>query len=252
MEFKKISDSKFQCLLYEEDLEENNISLDDFFRNDTEKIHSLLDVVMEQAHDSIGMELKGGVVSLQLSPQPNRSLLLTVSCGQDDIGDMLKNAGERAAQMISELGVGKTAGNVIKKSDSDAEDKVKAAPFKSITDKEPVSGAIAIDAGGNPITVDGVIGAFDTLEAVEEYCSSTSKTWGIKNALYKDSQYDVFYLVAERGRSSKQRFEMFINGMIDYGDLIVYTNDKVAYMKEHFDVYIGENAVNTIKKYCGS
>ena len=39
MEFKKIDDKKFQCLLFEEDLEENNISLDDFFRNDTEKIH---------------------------------------------------------------------------------------------------------------------------------------------------------------------------------------------------------------------
>ena len=40
MEFKKIDDKKFQCLLFEEDLEENNISLDDFFRNDTEKIRS--------------------------------------------------------------------------------------------------------------------------------------------------------------------------------------------------------------------
>lgn len=30
MEFKKIDDKKFQCLLFEEDLEENNISLDDF------------------------------------------------------------------------------------------------------------------------------------------------------------------------------------------------------------------------------
>ena len=46
---KKIDDKKFQCLLFEEDLEENNISLDDFFRNDTEKIHGLLDVVMEEA-----------------------------------------------------------------------------------------------------------------------------------------------------------------------------------------------------------
>ena len=44
MEFKKIDDKKFQCLLFEEDLEENNISLDDFFRNDTEKIHALMSI----------------------------------------------------------------------------------------------------------------------------------------------------------------------------------------------------------------
>ena len=46
MEFKKINEDKFQCLLYEEDLEYNNITLDDFFRNDTEKIHNLLEVIM--------------------------------------------------------------------------------------------------------------------------------------------------------------------------------------------------------------
>lgn len=30
MEFKRIDDTKFQCLLDEDDLEDNNISLDDF------------------------------------------------------------------------------------------------------------------------------------------------------------------------------------------------------------------------------
>ena len=45
MEFKRIDDTKFQCLLDEDDLEDNNISLDDFFRNDTKKIHGLLDDV---------------------------------------------------------------------------------------------------------------------------------------------------------------------------------------------------------------
>ena len=47
MEFKRIDETKFQCLLKEEDLEDNNITLDDFFRNDTDKIHGLLDIVME-------------------------------------------------------------------------------------------------------------------------------------------------------------------------------------------------------------
>ena len=52
MEFKKINEDKFQCLLYEEDLEYNNITLDDFFRNDTEKIHNLLEVIMDEAFPS--------------------------------------------------------------------------------------------------------------------------------------------------------------------------------------------------------
>ena len=37
MEFKKIDDKKFQCRVFEGELEGNNISLDDFVRRDTEK-----------------------------------------------------------------------------------------------------------------------------------------------------------------------------------------------------------------------
>ena len=103
MEFKKIDDKKFQCLLFEEDLEENNISLDDFFRNDTEKIHGLLDVVMEEARKESGIAPAGEMISLQLAPQPNNSLLLTVSSGGDDISDMLRQAGKRAAKALSSM-----------------------------------------------------------------------------------------------------------------------------------------------------
>ena len=63
MEFKKINDRRFQCRLDEEDLEDNNISLDDFFKNDTDKIHSLLEVIMEEAEKNIGVTLSGEVVT---------------------------------------------------------------------------------------------------------------------------------------------------------------------------------------------
>ena len=115
MEFKKIDDKKFQCLLFEEDLEENNISLDDFFRNDTEKIHGLLDVVMEEARKEIGIAPSGEMISLQLAPQPNNSLLLTVSSGGDDISDMLRQAGKRAAKALSSMSPKEN--NIIKNSD---------------------------------------------------------------------------------------------------------------------------------------
>ena len=94
MEFKKINDRRFQCRLDEEDLEDNNISLDDFFKNDTDKIHSLLEVIMEEAEKNIGVTLSGEVMSLQLAPQPDHSILLTVSSGKEDLGNMLRKAGK--------------------------------------------------------------------------------------------------------------------------------------------------------------
>lgn len=112
MEFKKINDRRFQCRLDEEDLEDNNISLDDFFKNDTDKIHSLLEVIMEEAEKNIGVTLSGEVMSLQLAPQPDHSILLTVSSGKEDFGNMLKQAGERAAKALGDRS--KSESNVIK------------------------------------------------------------------------------------------------------------------------------------------
>ena len=122
MEFRKIDDRKFQCLLDEEDLEDNNISLDDFFKNDTEKIHNLLDVVMEEAEKSIGVTLSGEIMSLQLAPQPDRSILLTVSSGKDDLSNMLRKAGESISKAFSKP----EKSNVIKNGD----DRVKYGSHK--------------------------------------------------------------------------------------------------------------------------
>lgn len=90
MEFKKIGDRKFQCRLNAEDLEDNNISLDDFFNNDAEKIHDLLEIIMEEAQKNIGVTLNGDVMSLQLAPLPDHSILLTVSSGKDDLEACLR------------------------------------------------------------------------------------------------------------------------------------------------------------------
>ena len=125
MEFKRIDDTKFQCLLDEDDLEDNNISLDDFFRNDTKKIHGLLDVILEEAQKSIGIMMDGGVMSLQLTPQPNHTILLTISSGHDDSAPKSEMQEDDDRQVLSDV---RDAGsNVIKK--EDAGDAIKSAPF---------------------------------------------------------------------------------------------------------------------------
>lgn len=251
MEFKKISDSKFQCLLYEEDLEDNNISLDDFFRNDTIKIHGLLDVIMEKAQEAIGIELDGGVMSLQLAPQMDRSLLLTISSGEDEFGSMLKQAGVKAFQAVSEMRAKKEAeNNIIKKDTKEAENNVKEPEFKSVkNDDEQDESTIAIDTDGNFVGCESAICRFDILDNLEQFCRVSPKTWGIKNALYKDKD-GSFYLMLDRGRSSRERFKQFVNSMIEYGGFVPYTEDRAAYIREHLEVYIAENAVNIVKKYC--
>ena len=47
---------------------------------------------MEEAEKNIGVTLSGEVMSLQLAPQPDHSILLTVSSGKEDLGKYVKKS----------------------------------------------------------------------------------------------------------------------------------------------------------------
>lgn len=249
MEFKKINDTKFQCILDENDLDDNNISLDDFFRNDTEKIHSLLEVVMDEAQKSIGVMLSSGVLSLQLAPQPNHTIVLTISSGKDDFADMIKQAGERAANAIAAVkSSDRKSDNIIKRDDESSH---KATPFKP--KKDDLSDVtFALDEYGNPINIEQAICKFARLEDLELFCKREPKAWGVKSRLYKDNVQGGYYLVLERGRSAKLKFSQFLNSLMEYGVFISCPMGRIAYIREHFEVLINDNAIGFIKKYTNS
>ena len=223
MEFKKIGDRKFQCRLNAEDLEDNNISLDDFFNNDAEKIHDLLEIIMEEAQKNIGVTLNGDVMSLQLAPLPDHSILLTVSSGKDDFGSMLKRVGEN----FDKLGL-----PVEDQIESEKEDVPKA---KENTKK--------------PITVNAGVFRIADLGDFEQLCQSSARTWGVTNALYKDENENTYYLVLHKGRCSEEKYRSLLNLIMEYGEFDSSKEERAAFIKEHYSVIIGNNAINVVKKY---
>lgn len=252
MEFKRIDDTKFQCLLYEEDLEDNNISLDDFFRNDTDKIHGLLDVILEEAQKNIGVILNGGVMSLQLAPQPNHSILLTISSGHDEFSDMIKQAGQRAAQLMSSLKQDES--NVIKREDVD--DSVKAAPFvhvDKLTEKQQKeqgkeTSSNKKDAAKRSNAV--MLFQFASMQEAEEFVVHCPKTWGLRNSLYKDAEKGNVYLILERTRCSIDKFRYICGLLTEFSEFISSKKETTAYIMEHYSLMIENNAINIMKKYC--
>lgn len=251
MEFKRIDDTKFQCLLYEEDLEDNNISLDDFFRNDTDKIHGLLDVILEEAQKNIGVIFNGGVMSLQLAPQPNHSILLTISSGHDEFSDMIKQAGQRAAQLMSSFK--QEESNIIKREDVD--DSVKAAPFVHVDKMKniPKSGQkndMQSDKKSAAKPQNAVmIYKFISMQETEEFALHCPKTWGLKNSLYKDEEGSR-YLVLERTRCAEDKFQYICELLTEYSEYISSKKETTAYIREHYSLMIENNAINIMKKYC--
>ena len=234
MEFKKINDRRFQCRLDEEDLEDNNISLDDFFKNDTDKIHSLLEVIMEEAEKNIGVTLSGEVMSLQLAPQPDHSILLTVSSGKEDLGNMLRKAGESISKAFSKP----EKSNVIK----NGEGTFKDAPFETFGDsldkfELPDAQTDELKKTGQKKKASNVIKAgcgvfrLESLNDFEEMCTVSSRTWGITNALYKNKEDDTYYILDYKTGSAPK------NAKFDYQTMIYllavskfFKTDKVKFI----------------------
>lgn len=247
MEFKRIDDTKFQCLLDEDDLEDNNISLDDFFRNDTKKIHGLLDVILEEAQKSIGIMMDGGVMSLQLAPQPNHTILLTISSGHDEFSDMIRNAGKMMTDRILS-DIHDAGSNVIKK--EDAGDAIKSAPFVPVEKlEEQIKNKLKKTAKQQESQMIAIY-RFASMQAVEEFAQNCPKTWGLKNSLYKHKEQACFYYIVERTRCAQEKYQYICDLLTEYGGYVSSKKETAAYIMEHCEILIENNAVNIMKKYC--
>ncbi len=215
MKFRKIDDTKFQCILYQEDMRNYNISMEDFLRNDATKIHELLDIVIEKAYEQIGVDMDGTVMSLQLVPQPNQSLLLTVSGKKED--GVLQSIGR---ELRGEIGV---------------------QPQRFANEKEE-------DFTKRAFSVP-VVFRFDSLEDFERFAGSIPPIKGVLNVLYKGEDGD-FYLLIERKTLSEEKYVTLITNILEYSEIYTSQEMEIAYIKEHGEVIFKSNAINSVRKYC--
>lgn len=216
MKFRKINDNKFQCILYQEDMKNFNVTIEDFLHSDPEKIHELLETVVEEAYEQIGVDVAGSMMSLQLVPQPNHSLLLTVSSRQDDsLPDFLRSvAGDEMPGLMTPEEEIPTADEIVEK-------------------------ALAL-----PVAF-----RFENMKDVESFCRVSKRTRGIESRLIKgeDSGY---YMIINRKSCSEQVFVSFIANILEYSDIYTSKELEIDYILEHGRILVEKNAVNTIKKYC--
>ena len=200
-----------------------------------------------------------GVMSLQLAPQPDHSILLTVSSGKEDFGNMLKQAGERAAKALgdrskSESNVIKNGGEDLKAPEFAAFDKLKDIfdQMKDIPEAEKFIKEAKKAKDNKPkvsdvVTVGYGVYILDSFEDFEDMCMVCPKVWGVANGIYKkDNRY---YLVLEKGRCARERYNSICNVISEYARLDSEKEQRVIWVKENCEAVIKANAINKVKKY---
>lgn len=249
MKFKMIDEYTVRCVLTEDDMIENNIKIEDFFHN-REKVHNLLEVIIDKAKDEVGYELNDDILSMQIMPLPKNCLAITISGKNDqDVNDIIDNV-KNIASMIgddledSDEGSGEGNSDSMKNTKSleasglfDTQNLVKNVPHKN--QKEV----------NKSIVKNGIkTFRFATLNEVEGFCKTMQRPKYVTSHLYKDKNENCYYLVIEQGRLTAKTFNMVCGAAIEFADLLSHQLSCMAFISEHCDTLINKNAIATMRK----
>ncbi len=70
-----------------------------------------------------------------------------------------------------------------------------------------------------------------------------------KMILFAEQEDDTYYLVLEKGRCSEEKYRSLLNLLMEYSVFDSSKEERVAFIREHYSVVIGNNAINVVKKY---
>lgn len=257
MKFRRIDNETVRCVLTEEDMRENGIEMDDFFK-DRDKVRGFLEQLVERAKVEVGYEAKHGMLSLQIVPLPHNAVSITFS-EKEDGG--FRDIFEHIKDIVSELGDNGVLDYIdgIEKLEDD--DKMKMVEefmdkyqnsavhnknevsriVKELSEQEQVKPK-ASENGNWKL---GVY-QYKDLDTIIESCKVFPDDMVCKSSLYKEERSGSYYVIIEKKKGSGG-IEHLVNRLAEYSTRISDGQKKKAYLEEHALCMIGKNAIETLK-----
>ncbi|BBF41362.1 negative regulator of genetic competence MecA [Lachnospiraceae bacterium KM106-2] len=252
MEFKRIDNDTVRCIITEEDMQEYNVELEDFFK-DKGKIQEFLHTIVEQAVDAVGFEPKDGMVSMQVMPMSQNRIAITFSENSvDDVGGILKQINGMVNEMDGmmkedteeeEKPEGLVGAPEPESSKEEKEDKASEEKESEVAKKEKTKRVRKKD----PLSIAKRIYRFPSLDNVEEFAKLVPEKWTVKSYLFKDVSADVYYLSMEKGRLSKLHYAYLCNCITEFGTYVDDNATRFAYMEEHYDCMVEKKALKVMR-----
>lgn len=214
MTFKRIGKDTVRCVLTEQDMIENGLKIEDFFK-DKDKIHDFLESIVEQAREEVGYELQSGMLAMQVMPLPDKGLAITFSeNAQDSLNSMLDQMKE-------------------------------AASNDDLVDNE-LENDVPQDKRQKKL--EGRLYRFQSMKDVEAFCKSCTTDKVGKSMLFKDSHDGLYYMIIRKGKLSKKVYEGLCFEALDYSELVSDNPAFLVNLQEHETPIIKKNAIGIIKK----
>lgn len=278
MYFKKINENAVRCVISEAEIEEEGLTMDDFFMN-RKKAQEFLERLVDKAYEEVGYVAGTGMVSMQMMRMPDHNLSITINeTPAEDIPMMLDHMQDLMAQIHPEM-----AEDIMDElEDMDEENRIEIAKdiinqfLSKLSPGLNADGAKDSDSGETGQRASGEIAAssetavrksaasakevsakkervslpltfaFDSLEEIEDFAAANREYIKGTSRVYRDDRKGKYYLLLRRGRLSFDAYEEVCQHAMEYSILTARSETFVKYLEEHAKCVIRKDALKIL------
>lgn len=240
MKFEKLNENSVRCIVSQEDLEENGLTIEDFVMNQ-DKVRDFISELVLMAKEEVGYEVNDEALAVQLVTLPRNRLAITLTNNaESSIRDMLEHlkgdvnevtSSEEEEELLPEFNSEIDSIPESKNSDKPVEEAKQDTKKKSVAQQKVTSRVYE----------------FKSLEEVEQLATSITIQKSITSRLFKDRKENRYYLVINKGRLSKDVYRNICEQALDFGVLYSYKTSQLAYIEEHFECLIKKKAIDVLQ-----
>lgn len=256
MKIEKVNDHQIRCTLTREDLADRELKISELAYG-TEKAKNLFRDMMQQASYEFGFEAEDIPLMIEAIPLNSECIVLIITKVEDpeeldtrfskfapsvhnsdgDLDEMLDSLTEGADDVLDlfkKIHEGKFS-DAMEKSPSTSQPREKQA--KKNTKKQEN------DAAEQELVR---IFSFDSIRTVTRISHVLSGCYNESNSLYKNENAHRYILVVSKGSHTPEQFNKVCNILSEYGIVEKYVSAGEAYLEEHFNPIIKENALQSL------
>ena len=234
MTFERIDDTTLRCILTEEDLEERGFGLNDFLKNPY-KIHGFLREMIETAALEFDMEIKEGMLALQVAPLPNNELAITFSIEDEkDEGanDMASQIRKMIGSAMAKAGISDFNNGGMKQETEQSQKNEKAEKQEEKPEKKKMFTAAY---------------RFKDYEAVEKFALHAKTEGLMKTLLYRSYDKEEYLFVIQQGKETIEKTRSMCLLISEYAQIVSADENYLAYLNEHYQLIMKEHVIQTLQ-----
>lgn len=272
MKIEKVNDNQIRCTLTKEDLADRNIKLSELAYG-SDKAKSLFKDMIQQANYEFGFEVNDIPLMVEAIPLPSESIILLItkveypdeldtrfskfSEPEDEFADnesmdldedALARGAEEILQIFNEL---KKKDEESKKESLDGQENKLDSILEENADNE--ADKISVDEKNeqqeNEAAVFGDLTKmfeFNDFDTVERLSRVLNGCYSGENDLYKDDRNNKYYLLIHKSEHTPAEFNKVCNMASEYAKQKNYTKSVGAYLNEHNDAIIVNDAIQVL------